>query len=165
MTDLPQSPPPFGEAPEAVTPPVTATPTRRMRITGVHHVTLISADLARTTSFYRDVLGMALVREGANDDDPGARHFWFSTDAGDPPAPGTILSFLEYPSMGPGTQGTGATHHIALGVGSIDEVGAWRDYLRSRDVPTTEVFDRGGLTSIYLRDPDGHILETVAPTT
>ena len=163
MTDQPESDPAgFPPPPEPPAPPPAA---QRMRIMGLHHVTLISADLARTTSFYRDVLGLALVREGANDDDPGARHFWFSTDAGDPPAPGTILSFLEYPSMGPGTQGTGATHHIALGVGSIDEVGAWREYLRSHDVPTTEVFDRGGLTSIYLRDPDGHILEIVAPTT
>lgn len=135
-----------------------------MRITGVHHVTLISADLARTTAFYRDVLGLALAREAVNDDDPGARHFWFSTDAGDPPAAGTIISFLEYPAMAPGVQGTGATHHLALSVGTAEEVGAWRDYLRSRGIPTTEVFDRGGLTSVYLRDPDGHILEIVAPS-
>ena len=29
-----------------------------MRITGIHHITLISADLERTTGFYRDVLGL-----------------------------------------------------------------------------------------------------------
>ncbi len=43
---------------------------RRMQLTGLHHVTLICADLDRTTAFYRDLLGLALVREGANDDDP-----------------------------------------------------------------------------------------------
>ncbi len=64
--------------------------------------------------------------------------------------------------MAPGTQGTGATHHIALSVGSAEEVEAWRDYLQSREVPTTDVYSRGGLTSIYLRDPDGHILEIAA---
>lgn len=128
-----------------------------MRILGVHHATLISADLDRTAAFYRDVLGLALVREGTNDDDPGARHFWFGTDTAG--SPGSIVSFLEYPDMGAGTQGTGATHHIALAVGSSDEVAAWREYLQSSEVPTTEVYNRGGLTSIYLRDPDGHILE------
>src|SRR5204863_267368 len=46
----------------------------RMRLRGLHHVTLISRDLVRTTSFYRDVLGLALVQEGVNDDDPDARH-------------------------------------------------------------------------------------------
>ena len=64
--------------------------------------------------------------------------------------------------MGAGTQGPARTHHLALAVGSAEEVAAWREYLRSRDVPTTEVFERGGLTSIYLRDPDGHIIEICA---
>jgi catechol 2,3-dioxygenase-like lactoylglutathione lyase family enzyme len=164
MTDVPPVPP-LGETPEVpVAPPAAPEPPvapRRMRITGIHHVTLICADLERTTAFYRDVLGLALWREAANDDDPGARHFWFAADP--QAAPGTLLSFLEYPQMGPGTQGTGATHHLALAVGSPEEVAAWRDYLRSREIPTTEVFDRGGLSSVYLRDPDGHILELTAP--
>ena len=43
---------------------------QRMRITGLHHVTLIARDLDATTAFYRDLLGLALVEETANDDDP-----------------------------------------------------------------------------------------------
>ena len=46
--------------------------------------------------------------------------------------------------MGAGAQGTGATHHLALAVGSAEEVGAWREYLRSRDIPTTEVSSAAG---------------------
>ena len=156
VTDEQLPTPAFGDAPEAPAAP------RRMRISGLHHATLIVADLDRTTAFYRDVLGLALLREAANDDDPGARHFWFGTDADG--APGTMLSFLEYPAMPAGTQGIGATHHLALAVGSAEEVGAWRDYLRSREIPTTDVLERGGLVSVYLRDPDGHILELAAPS-
>ncbi len=171
MTDDPVTQPPLGDAPEApaVRPAPAAAPpeppARRMRITGVHHVTLISADLTRTAAFYHDLLGFALTREAVNDDDPGSRHFWFTAapEGGGLGVPGTIISFLEYPQMQPGSQGTGATHHLALAVGTPEEVVAWRDYLRSREVPTTEVFERGGLTSVYLRDPDGHILEIVAP--
>ena len=55
--------------------------------------------------------------------------------------------------------GRGATHHFAFAVASDEELAAWRDYLRSRDVPCTDVFDRGGLRSVYVRDPDGHIVE------
>jgi len=127
-----------------------------MRITGLHHVTLIAADLDRSTSFYRDVLGLALVREGANDDDPGARHFWFGDAQG---TPGTLLSLMEYADMPEGTAGRGSTHHVALAVSSREELAAWRDYLQEKGVQTTEIFERGGFTSIYLRDPDGHILE------
>jgi glyoxylase I family protein len=131
-------------------------PVRRMRLTGLHHVTAISADLERTTAFYRDVLGLALVLEGHNEDDPGARHFWFGDAAGNP---GTLVSFMEYPAMEPGRVGLGSTHHFAFAVGSPEELVAWRDYLRGRGLECTDVFDRGGMRSIYLRDPDGHIVE------
>jgi len=50
-------------------------------------------------------------------------------------------------------------HHVALSVASSEELDAWRDYLRSRGVDCTDVFDRGGLRSIYLRDPDANIIE------
>jgi catechol 2,3-dioxygenase-like lactoylglutathione lyase family enzyme len=149
MSDSPATPLPGGERP----PPGGE---RRMRLLGLHHVTAICGDLQRTTAFYRDLLGLALVREGVNDDDPDARHFWFGDAVG---TPGTLVSFLEYPSMEPGRAGTGATHHFAFAVGSAEEQVAWRDYLRARGVPCTEVFDRGGVRSLYVRDPDGHIVE------
>src|SRR5687768_1550843 len=111
-----------------------------MRLTGLHHVTLISSDLDRTTAFWRDLLGLTLVRQERNEDDPGSRHFWFGDEAG---SPGTLVSFLEYPAMPAGVVGTGSTHHIALAVETADEQLAWRDYLRSRGVECTEPFDRG----------------------
>lgn len=129
---------------------------KRMQLRGLHHLTAIVRDLDRTTAFYRDVLGLSLVRQGVSDDDPDARHFWFA--AGDPAA-GHLISFLEYPSMPPATAGTGAVQHFALVVDSPEEQEAWRDYLRSRGVQTTDVFDRGGFRSIYVRDPDNHIVE------
>lgn len=131
-------------------------PARQMRITGLHHVTAICSDLERTTAFYRDVLGLALVQEGHNEDDPGARHFWFGDGAG---APGTLVSFMEYPGMDEGRVGRGSVHHFALAVGSPEELAAWRDYLRGRGLECTDVLDRGAMRSLYLRDPDGHLVE------
>ncbi len=127
-----------------------------MRLTGLHHVTLIARDLNATTAFYRDLLGLGLVEQGVNEDDPNARHFWFGdADA----AAGTLVTFMEYPDMAAGTAGPGAAHHFALTVDSADELDAWRDYLRAQGVQTTDVFQRGRFRSLYLRDPDGHILE------
>ena len=59
--------------------------------------------------------------------------------------------------------GAGSTHHLAFAVSSIDELDAWREYLRAHGVECTEVFDRGRLRSIYLRDPDAHIIEITTP--
>lgn len=129
---------------------------RRMKLTGLHHLTALVRDLDQTTAFYRDVLGLTLVREGSSDDDPDARHFWFA--AGDPEA-GHLISFLEYPRLDDGKVGVGTVQHFALIVESAEEQAAWRDYLEGRGVPCTEVMDRGTFRSIYVRDPDGHIVE------
>ena len=128
----------------------------RMSLRGLHHVTLICSSLAATTAFYRDLLGLALVQQGNNDDDPGSRHFWFGDADG---SPGTLISFLEYSTLQAGVVGVGSTHHIAFTVDSADEQAAWRDYLREHGVQCTEVHDRGQFSSIYIRDPDGHIVE------
>jgi len=124
-----------------------------MRLRGLHHVTAISSDIERTIAFYRDTLGLPIVHDALSDDDPDARHVWF--DGGD----GGYLSFMEYPSLPEGVVGTGSTHHFALRVETDDEQEAWRDYLRERDVECTDVLDRGAFRSIYIRDPDGHVVE------
>ncbi len=156
MSD-PQYPAPSEAAVHAASQP--------MRIVGLHHATLICSDLERTTAFYRDQLGLALQEEGVNADDPATRHFWFSSDpqaSGSEPA--LRLTFLEYPEMAKATQGLGGVHHLALAVASAAEVEAWRDYLQQREIPTTETFERDKLRSVYLRDPDGQIIEIVAPS-
>ena len=42
---------------------------------------------------------------------------------------------------------------------SDDDPEAWRDYLRGRDVECTDLYDRGAFRSLYLHDPDGHVVE------
>lgn len=132
---------------------------RRMRLTGLHHVTAITRDLEATTAFYRDVLGLSLVREEASPDDPQARHFWFRAGGESDSRAGTLVSFLEYPELESTPPGGGSTHHFAMAVSSAEELGAWVDYLRSREVECTEILDRGAFRSVYLRDPDGRIVE------
>jgi glyoxylase I family protein len=127
-----------------------------MQLRGLHHVTAIAGDLERTIAFYRDLLGLAVVHDGPSDDDPDARHVWFGAPDG---APGSLVSFMQYPELPPGQVGVGSTHHFALIVDSAEEQQAWRDYLRDHGVDCTEVFDRGPFESIYVRDPDGHIVE------
>ena len=40
-----------------------------------------------------------------------------------------------------------------------EELRAWRDYLVAQGVACTEVLERSFAKSVYLRDPDGHIVE------
>jgi glyoxalase family protein len=129
---------------------------RRLRIAGIHHITLLCADVERSVGFYRNLLGMRLVKQTLNEDDRAARHLFFGDEQG---RPGTLITCLEYPELDEGSVGRGSTHHFALGVDSEEELAAWRDYLASRAIAVTDVLDRTYFKSLYLRDPDGHIVE------
>ena len=134
---------------------------RRLRIAGIHHITLICKSLERSTAFYRNLLGMRMVKQTVNHDDRDARHLFFGDEQG---SPGTLVTCLEYPQLEEGAVGTGSTHHFALAVESEEELHAWRDYLTARGVSCTDVLDRDFFKSIYLRDPDGHIVELATTT-
>ena len=129
---------------------------RRLRIAGIHHITLLVSDVERSLAFYRNVLGMRLVKQTVNDDDQSARHLIFGDEEG---RPGTLITCLEYPQLEDGTVGVGSTHHFALTVADVEELQGWREYLTAQGVACTEVMDRTFFHSIYLRDPDGHIVE------
>jgi catechol 2,3-dioxygenase-like lactoylglutathione lyase family enzyme len=129
---------------------------RRLQIGGIHHITVVCKDVERSVAFYRNLLGMRVVKQTVNADDLGARHLFFGDGEG---RPGTLITCLEYPQLGDGKVGTGSTHHFALSVGSEEELGGWRAYLTSRGVPCSDVMDRKYFKSVYLRDPDGHVIE------
>ena len=129
---------------------------RRLRIRGLHHVTLICRDVERAVDFYRNLLGMRLVKQSVNSDDPSARHLFFGDDRGAarldrhlPRVPG--------PRRGPGRPRL----HPSLRPrgGHRGGARAWHDYLTGRGVPCTAVMDRVYFKSLYMRDPDGHIVE------
>jgi glyoxalase family protein len=127
-----------------------------LRTAGFHHITMVSANAARTLHFYRDVLGVGLVKRTVNFDDPGAYHLYFGDPTG---SPGTLLTFFEWPHAGPGRWGIGGVHHLALGTATEETQLKWKRRLMDHGVPVTGPYDRGYFTSLYFADPDGQILE------
>lgn len=126
------------------------------RTPGFHHITMVSSDAARTVSFYRDLLGIPLVKTTVNFDDPGAYHLYFGTEDG---APGTLLTFFEWRDLPRGRWGVGGIHHLALSVADAEEQLRWKRRLTDAGVAVTGPYDRGYFRSIYFQDPDGQILE------
>jgi glyoxalase family protein len=123
---------------------------------GFHHITMVAKDAARTLRFYRDLLGIRLVKRTVNFDDPASYHLYFG-DAGG--RPGTILTFFEWPHAGRGGWGRGGVHHLALGVEDDQGLLRWKRRLTDAGVPVSGPYDRGWFRSIYFADPDGQILE------
>lgn len=125
-------------------------------IQGFHHITMVSTDAVRTLRFYRDLLGLGLVKQTVNFDDPGAYHLYFGRGAGEP---GTLLTFFEWPKARRGHWGVGGVHHLALGVETPEAQLKWKRRLIDAGVRVSGPLDRGYFTSIYFSDPDGQILE------
>ncbi len=126
------------------------------RILGLHHVTLVSSDARRTAEFYRQVLGLRLVKKTVNFDDPSSYHLYFGDGEG---APGTVITFFEWPGGRPGRTGIGGTHHVALRVRDRDALLRWKRRLVDLGLRVRGPYDRRYFNSIYFRDPDGVILE------
>jgi glyoxalase family protein len=123
---------------------------------GFHHITMVSGNAHRTLAFYSHLLGLPLVKQTVNFDDPGAYHLYFGDEQG---RPGTILTFFEWPNAQKGGWGVGGIHHLALGVGSAEAQLKWKRRLMDFGVPVSGPLDRGYFKSIYFQDPDGQVLE------
>jgi glyoxalase family protein len=82
-----------------------------MVLDALHHVTCVCADAQRTIDFYRDALGFALVKKTVNFDDPHSYHLYFGDPAG---APGSLMTFFEWPRAERGRLGRGTFESIGL---------------------------------------------------
>jgi glyoxalase family protein len=123
---------------------------------GFHHITMVSRNAQRTMVFYRDLLGLPMVKRTVNFDDPSSYHLYFGLEEG---APGTILTFFEWPNARSGGWGVGGIHHLALGVESPEAQLMWKRRLSDAGVRVSGPYDRGYFKSIYFKDPDGQVLE------
>lgn len=123
---------------------------------GIHHITAIVGDPQENVDFYAGVLGLRLVKQTVNFDDPGTYHFYFGNEGGQP---GTIITFFPWPNAYQGKIGAGQ-----VGVTSyVIPAGAmafWRERLQKFNVPFTEL-ERFGEHYLEFDDPHGLHLELV----
>lgn len=127
-----------------------------MSILGLHHITLVSSNAQRTVDFYTHVLGLKLVKQTVNFDDPSSYHLYFGDETG---RPGSVITFFEWSNLPKGSPGIGGTHHLALQVGSEIGLLMWKRRLTDLGISVLGPYDRQYFRSIYFNDPDGAILE------
>lgn len=106
----------------------------------IHHITAIVGDPNENLKFYRDVLGLRLIKQTVNFDDPGVYHLYFG-DYND--TPGTVITFFPWTNDNHGRKGSGQVGRIAFRVpkGSLD---SWKEHLITQDiqVETTQLFGK-----------------------
>src|SRR3954466_6781373 len=65
-----------------------------MQLTGIHHLTAVTADAPRNHAFYTRTLGMRLAKKTVNQDDTSAYHLFYADGTA---TPGTDLMTLDWP--------------------------------------------------------------------
>lgn len=128
-----------------------------MQLTGFHHVTAISAQIAENYLFYTRVLGMRLVKRSVNQDDVRAYHLFYADAVG---SPGTDLTFFDWPlpSERRGTRSITRTHLRVHGMTSIEY---WKARLEEHGIATDQIIERDGRAGFDFEDPEGQRLAII----
>ena len=115
-----------------------------MQLAGLHHVTCVCSNAQQTVDFYRGELGFTLVKKTVNFDDPHSYHLYFGDPVG---APGTLLTFFEWPRAEAGRVGRGTLDWLGLATPAV--------------TAETELLDPDGLR-LHLEPADAPSLRAVA---
>ena len=110
--------------------------------------------LEPTDDILRRVLGLRAVRR--YDADTGPVQV-YETGAGG--TPDTELHVSVEPDLPQAHQGAGAVHHLAFRTPDDAGYAAWAERLRSLRVPSSGPVDRYYFRSLYLREPNGLLIE------
>ncbi len=148
---------------------------------GINHLALVCKDMARTVAFYRDVLGMPLIKTIELPAGLG-QHFFFDCGNGDalaffwfadaPEAAPGIAAPAHRPDTGELTSAHGSMNHVAFAV-PPEAIDGYVERLRAAGIDCTDVANHDDsewgisaelnegvfVRSIYFQDPDGILLE------
>lgn len=103
-------------------------------IQSIHHISAIVGNPQENYDFYRHVLGLRLIKQTVNFDDPSVYHLYFSDQKSDPTF---VLTFFPWDNQKTGNKGGGQPGRIAFAIpnGTIDY---WKNILHGKGVTFTE---------------------------
>ena len=128
-----------------------------MDLTGMHHLTAVSATIGENYRFYTGTLGMRLVKRSVNQDDVSAYHLFAGDAVG---APGTDVTFFDWkmPRERRGTHSIVRTHLRVSGRPALDW---WARRFRELGVTAGAIAERDGRPTLDFEDPEGQRLALI----
>lgn len=129
------------------------------RILGLHHVTATVAEAIPDLRWYRDLLGLRLVKHTVNFDNPAVSHFYYGDGVG---RPGSVFTTFPYAGQGvrAGTRGPGQIESTRFSV-PAGALPFWEERLGEAGVAVSPNHFLGE-ESLRCQDPSGLILTLVA---
>jgi glyoxalase family protein len=134
------------------------TPDSTLQLTGVHHVSAISAHIARTNEFYTRVLGLRPVIKTVNQDDPSMYHLFFGDGAG---SPGSDMTVFDIRNAAREHRGNNSITRTNFRVSGEDTLAWWSARFDDLSVPHGAIVERGGRRVLDFEDSEGTPLALV----
>ena len=129
-----------------------------LQLGGIHHVSAVSAHIARTHDFYTRVLGMRPVIRTVNQDAPTMYHLLFGDGAG---SPGTDMTVFDMPHAAREQRGTNAISLTTFRVHGERTLEWWRARLEAYGVAHAGPATRDGRRVLDFDDPEGTRLSLI----
>ena len=126
-----------------------------MHLTGLHHLTAITARAADNAAFYTRSLGLRLVKKTVNQDDVSAYHLFYADGVG---APGTDMTFFDWPAPSErrGTNSISPHRPAGCRVSGEGTIDWWREHLaRAGRESTPSPVERDGRLTLDFEDRRG----------
>lgn len=127
------------------------------RLTGIHHLTAITAEAGRNLRFYTGTLGLRLVKKTVNQDDVSAYHLFYGDGEA---SPGSDVTFFDWP-LPRERRGTHSIVRTGLRVSGAATLEWWARRLRAADVAVDEVREIAGRATLAFEDPEGQRLALI----
>jgi glyoxalase family protein len=132
-----------------------------MKLTGIHHLTAVTANAKQNHAFYTQTLGLRLVKKTVNQDDPSVYHLFYADGVG---SPGTDLTFFEW-DLPRERRGTRSIARTGLRVAGVESLKFWSQRLRDLNIGHGEIVQRDGRATLDFEDPEGQRLSLIADHT
>ena len=127
-----------------------------MHLTGIHHLTAVTADVSRNFAFYVKLLGLRLVKKTVNQDDTSAYHLFYGDGVA---SPGSDITFFDWPLQRE-KQGTNSIVRSGFRVAG-DSFSYWKRRFDDADVCCGDIASRDGRTVLDFEDFEGQRLSLI----
>ena len=134
---------------------------------GLHHFAWRCRDAEETRAFYEDLLGLPLIHLIRLDHVPSTGEYCPYVHVFFEMADGSSIAFCDLGDgeMAQPSANTPAwVNHIALRLGSLDELAVMKLRLETAGIDVVGITDHHFVKSIYFFDPNGFRLEFTVPT-
>jgi glyoxalase family protein len=128
-----------------------------MQLTGLHHLTAVSADAPGNRAFYTGTLGMRLVKKTVNQDDVSAYHLFYADGKA---SPGSDITFFDW-DVPREERGAHSITRTGLRVNGEKTLRWWKERLDKAGVRAGEIVTRDSRLTLDFEDAEGQRLALI----